>query len=110
VPEVDRSQLAQVVANGQTLQKLAVRASILLILADHVRPSHIATRVKLSPSHVHYGLLRYVAARRFHVGAAGFMMRGRSDKNFSKCRDTGCRMLPILTQARSKFLPEWKRA
>jgi transposase len=62
LPAADRAQLAQVVANGNTPQKLAVRASILLMLADHVRPSHIATRLALSRNHVHYWVRRYVAA------------------------------------------------
>ena len=61
LPAADRAQLAQVVANGNTPQKLAVRASILLMVADHVRPSHIATRLALSRNHVHYWLRRYVA-------------------------------------------------
>ena len=61
LPAADRAQLAQVVANGNTPQKLAVRASILLMLADQVRPSHVATRLALSRNHVHYWLRRYVA-------------------------------------------------
>ena len=62
VSAADRAQLAQVVANGNTPQKLAVRASILLMLADRVRPSEIATRLALSRNHVHYWTRRYVAA------------------------------------------------
>ena len=50
-----------VVANGRTAQKVAVRARILMMLADHVRPSHIAARLALSRNHVHYWLRRYVA-------------------------------------------------
>src|SRR5829696_1103605 len=61
LPAADRAQLAQVVANGNTPQKLAVRASIVLMLADHVRPSHVARRLALSRNHVHYWLRRYVA-------------------------------------------------
>ena len=45
LPPADRAQLADVAANGNTPQKLAVRARILLMLADRVRPSHIATRL-----------------------------------------------------------------
>ena len=45
LPPADRAQLADVAANGNTPQKLAVRARILLLLADRVRPSHIATRL-----------------------------------------------------------------
>lgn len=43
----DRAQLRALVANGNTPQKLAVRAQIMLMLADHVRPSHVATRLGL---------------------------------------------------------------
>src|SRR5712691_880828 len=62
LPAADRAQLAQVVANGNTPQKLAVRASIVLMLGDRVRPSHVATRLALSRNHVHYWLQRYVAS------------------------------------------------
>jgi hypothetical protein len=62
LPPADREQLAQVVANGNTPQKLAVRASILLMLHAHVRPSHIATRLALSRNHVHYWMRRYLSA------------------------------------------------
>ena len=61
LPRADRAQLAHLVAQGQTPQKLAVRASLLLMLADHVRPSQIATRLALSRNHVHYWMRRYVA-------------------------------------------------
>jgi transposase len=61
LPPADRAQLADVVANGNTPQKLSVRARIMLMLADHVRPSHIATRLALSRNHVHYWMRRYVA-------------------------------------------------
>ena len=61
LPPADCAQLAHLVANGQTPQKLAVRASILLMLAGHVRPSQIATRLALSWNHVHYWMRRYVA-------------------------------------------------
>ena len=62
LPASDRAQLAQVVANGNTPQKRAVRASILLMLADHVPPSQIARRLALSRNHVHDWTRRYVAA------------------------------------------------
>jgi transposase len=61
LPPADRAQLADVVTNGNTPQKLAVRAQILLLLADRVRPSHIATRLALSRNHVHYWVRRYLA-------------------------------------------------
>ena len=62
VPPTDRAQLAAIVANGNTAQKLAVRGRILLMLADHVRPSHIARQLALSRNHVHYWMRRYVAS------------------------------------------------
>jgi transposase len=61
LPPADRAQLTDVVANGNTPQKLAVRAQILLMLADRVRPSHVATRLALSRNHVHYWVRRYLA-------------------------------------------------
>lgn len=60
LPPADRAQLSDIVANGNTPQKLAVRARIMLMLADHVRPSHIATRLALSRNHVHYWMRRYL--------------------------------------------------
>ena len=45
----------------QYATETAVRASILLMLADHVRPSHVRTRLALSRNHVHYWVRRYVA-------------------------------------------------
>lgn len=60
LPPADRAQLMDIVANGNTPQKLAVRARIVLMLADRVRPSHIATRLTLSRNHVHYWLRRYL--------------------------------------------------
>jgi transposase len=61
LPVADRAQLAAVVANGNTPQKLAVRARILLMLADRLGPSHIARQLALSRNHVHYWMRRYVA-------------------------------------------------
>jgi len=61
LPPADRAQLVDVVANGNTPQKLAVRAQILVMLADRVRPSHVAARLALSRNHVHYWVRRYVA-------------------------------------------------
>ena len=60
LPPADRAQLADVLANGNTPQKLAVRARILVMLAERIRPSHIATRLALSRNHVHYWMRRYV--------------------------------------------------
>jgi transposase len=61
LPPADRAQLTDVAANGNTAQKLAVRARILLLLADRVRPSRIATDLALSRNHVHYWQRRYLA-------------------------------------------------
>jgi len=61
LPPTDRAQFTTIVSNGRTPQKVAVRARILLMLADRVRPSHIAARLALSRNHVHYWLRRYVA-------------------------------------------------
>jgi transposase len=57
----DRAQFAALAGKGTTPQKIAVRARILLMLGDHVRPSHIAERLAVSRNHVHYWLRRYVA-------------------------------------------------
>src|SRR3982074_2781311 len=62
IPATDRAQLSAIGTNGKTAQKIAIRARLLVMLADHLRPSHIATRLRLSRNHVHYWLRRYVAA------------------------------------------------
>jgi transposase len=61
LPATDRAQFATLTAKGTTPQKVALRARILLMLADHVRPSHIADRLAVSRNHVHYWTARYVA-------------------------------------------------
>jgi transposase len=61
LPPADRAQLTAIVANGNTPQKLAIRARIVLMLADRVRPSHVARRLTLSRNHIHYWVRRYVA-------------------------------------------------
>src|SRR5207244_2104563 len=68
LPASDRAQLTAIVANGNTPQKLAVRAEIMLMLADQVRASHVARRLALSRNHVHYWVRRYVA-----LGVPGVM-------------------------------------
>src|SRR5437899_8098034 len=60
LPPADRAQFATLAAKGTTPQKVAIRARILLMLADHVRPSHVAGRLALSRNHVHYWVRRYV--------------------------------------------------
>jgi transposase len=61
LPPAERAQLTTLVMNGNTPQKVAVRARILLMLADRMRPSHVAQRLALSRNHVHYWVRRYVA-------------------------------------------------
>src|SRR6202049_826151 len=61
IPTTDRAQLSAIAMNGNTAQKIAIRARLLLMLADQVRPSHIATRLRLSRNHVHYWMRRYIA-------------------------------------------------
>jgi hypothetical protein len=60
LPPSDRAQFATLAAKGTTPQKLAIRARIMLMLADRVRPSHIAARLAISRNHVHYWIRRYV--------------------------------------------------
>lgn len=60
MPPADRAQFATLAAKGSTPQKLATRARIMLMLADHVRPSHVASRLAISRNHVHYWVRRYV--------------------------------------------------
>jgi hypothetical protein len=62
VPAADRAQLTDVAGRGRTPQKVAIRAQLLLWLADRVRPIEIARRLRISRNHVHYWLTRYVEA------------------------------------------------
>lgn len=62
IPATDRAQLSAIATNGNTAQKIAIRARLLLMLADQIRPSHIATQLRLSRNHVHYWLRRYLAS------------------------------------------------
>ena len=61
LPPADRAQFTTIATKGTTPQKLAVRARIMLMLANRVRPSHIAERLTVSRNHVHYWMRRYVA-------------------------------------------------
>jgi len=79
LPPADRAQLTTIVANGNTPQKLAVRARILLLVGDRVRPSHVATRVAVSRNHVHYWVRRYLA-----LGVAG-VVRDAARPGRKKC-------------------------
>ena len=60
LPATDRAQFATLAGKGTTPQKVALRARILLMRADHVRPSHIAEQLAVSRNHVHYWVRRYV--------------------------------------------------
>jgi transposase len=60
LPPADRAQFATLAAKGTTPQKLAIRARIMLMLADHIRPAHVAARLAVSRNHVHYWVRRYV--------------------------------------------------
>jgi transposase len=60
MPAADRAQFATLAAKGITPQKVAIRARILVMLADHMRPSHVAARLAVSRNHVHYWVRRYV--------------------------------------------------
>lgn len=60
LPPADRAQLARVVANGNTPQKLALRASIMLMLADQVRPSAVAAQFRLSRNQIYLWTQRYL--------------------------------------------------
>jgi transposase len=60
LPPADRAQFATLAAKGSTPQKVVIRARILLMLADQVRPSHVADRLAVSRNHVHYWVDRYV--------------------------------------------------
>ena len=60
LPPADRAQFATLAAKGTTPQKLATRGRIMLMLADHVRPAHVAARLAVSRNHVHDWVRRYV--------------------------------------------------
>lgn len=60
LPAADRAQLSDVAASGKTQQKLAIRAQLLVWLADRVGPADVARRLRISRNHVHYWVRRYV--------------------------------------------------
>jgi len=62
LPAADRAQLARVVVNGNTLQKLALRATVMLMLTDHHRPSAVAEQFGLSRNQVYLWTHRYLEA------------------------------------------------
>jgi transposase len=64
----DRRQLEQIVANGNTPQKLVKRACAVLWLADRQRPNRVAGRLGVSRNQVHRWVQRYLAA-----GVAGVL-------------------------------------
>jgi len=61
LPAADRAQLTDVAASGKTPQKIAIRAQLLVWLADRVGPADIARRLRISRNHVHDWVQRYVA-------------------------------------------------
>ena len=61
LPAADRAQLTEVAARGRTAQKVAVRARLLVWLADRIGPADVARRLRISRNHVHYWVQRYVA-------------------------------------------------
>jgi transposase len=67
----DRGQLTTIATKGTTPQKVAVRARILLMLANRVGPSHIADQEGVSRNHVHYWMRRYLA-----LGVGGLVRDG----------------------------------
>ena len=58
----DRAQLEALVANGRTPQKTALRARIVLMLVNRVKPSHVARTLGLSRMRVRLWQQRYLAA------------------------------------------------
>jgi len=57
----DRAQLEALVANGRTPQKTALRARIVLMLVNRVKPSHVARTLGLSRMRIRLWTQRYVA-------------------------------------------------
>src|SRR4051794_35485906 len=57
----ERAQLEAVVANGRTPQKTAVRARIVLMLVNRVKPSHVARTLGLSRMRIRLWTQRYLA-------------------------------------------------
>jgi len=61
LPAADRAHLTDVAASGKTPQKIAIRARLLVWLADQIGPADVARRLRISRNHVHYWVRRYVA-------------------------------------------------
>jgi transposase len=59
---IDRAQLEALVANGRTPQKTALRARIVLMLANGGKPAEVARTLGISRMRVRLWLQRYVAA------------------------------------------------
>ena len=64
----DRAQLEALVANGRTPQKTALRARIVLMLVNRVRPAHVAQTLELSRMRIRLWAQRYVT-----VGVGGLL-------------------------------------
>ena len=60
MPPADRAQLNQIVANGNTPQKLALRARVVLMLADRQRPRRVGMTMGLSRNQIYLWMHRYL--------------------------------------------------
>jgi transposase len=58
----DRAQLSALVANGRTPQKTAVRARMVLMLIERIKPTQVARTLGLSRMRIRLWAQRYVAA------------------------------------------------
>ena len=62
VSPTDRAQLQRIVSNGNTPQKLATRACVVLMLGEREHPGHIADRFHISRNQVYLWTQRYLDA------------------------------------------------
>src|SRR6266699_6826268 len=68
VSTADRAQLEVLVANGRTAQKTALRARIVLMLVDRIKPAQVARPLGLSRMRIRLWAQRYLA-----TGIAGLL-------------------------------------
>ncbi len=61
VSPADRAQLEALVANGRTAQKTALRARIVLMLVNRIKPAHVAQMLGLSRMRIRLWAQRYIA-------------------------------------------------
>ena len=81
MPPADRAQLNQIVANGNTPQKLALRARVVLMLADRQRPRRVGMTVGLSRNQIYLWMHRYL---RHGVTGCSVTRRARRAGNRSR--------------------------